>query len=206
MDRKADIDATEQFKLRGYQKSLQEYEEKTGTKARPIISQNLINFKILKNIPLPNGEQIDIICFMDYPAIYDYARQYRQLAPYPVEILNLNYSPKNNNKNNTIQINDITRTIRNELIRCIELRKSGINQPLVINNFLCNECQFYDVIDKDIIDKNKIHTKILNKQKRVRYTNNIETILNNFKDKGYIKDYKINKLGKVNKYSITFTL
>lgn len=206
MDRKADIDATEQFKLRGYQKSLQEYEEKTGTKARPIISQNLINFKILKNIPLPNGEQIDIICFMDYPAIYDYARQYRQLAPYPVEILNLNYSPKNNNKNNTIQINDITRTIRNELIRCIELRKSGINQPLVINNFLCNECQFYDVIDKDIIDKNKIHTKILNKQKRVRYTNNIETILNNFKDKGYIKGYKINKLGKVNKYSITFTL
>ena len=206
MDRKADIDATEQFKLRGYQKSLQEYEEKTGTKARPIISQNLINFKILKNIPLPNGEQIDIICFMDYPAIYDYARQYRQLAPYPVEILNLNYSPKNNNKNNTIQINDITRTIRNELIRCIELRKSGINQPLVINNFLCNECQFYDVIDRDIIDKNKIHTKILKKQKRVRYTNNIETILNNFKDKGYIKGYKINKLGKVNKYSITFTL
>ena len=143
---------------------------------------------------------------MDYPAIYDYARQYRQLAPYPVEILNLNYSPKNNNKNNTIQINEITRTIRNELIRNIELRKSGYNQPLVINNFLCNDCQFYAVLDKDVLDKNKIHIKILNKQKRVRYTNNIETILNNFKDKGYIKDYKINKLGKVNKYSITFTL
>ena len=204
MDRKADIDATEQFNLKGYREYLQEYEKKTGIKARPIISQNLINFKILKNIPLPNGEQIDIICFMDYPAIYDYARQYRQLAPYPVEILNLNYSPKNNSKNNTIQINEITRTIRNELIRCIELRKSGINQPLVINNFLCNECQFYDVIDKDIIDKNKIHTKVINKQKRIRYTNNIETILNNFKDKGYIKDYKIHKAGKVNKYSIQF--
>ena len=205
MDRKADIDATEQFKLKGYQEYLQEYEKKTGTKARPVISQNLINFKIYKNIPLPNGEQIDIICFMDYPAIYDYARQYRQLAPYPVEILNLNYSPKGNKKDNTTQINEISRTIRNELIRNIELRKSGYNQPLVINNFLCNECQFYDVIDKDIIDKNKIHTKILNKQKRVRYTNTIEVILNNFKDKGYIKDYKVNKLGKVNKYSITFT-
>ena len=205
MDRKADIDATEQFKLKGYQEYLQEYEKKTGTKARPIISQNLINFKILKNIPLPNGELIDIICFMDYPAIYDYARQYRQLAPYPVEILNLNYSPKGNKKDNTTQINEISRTIRNELIRNIELRKSGYNQPLVINNFLCNECQFYDVIDKDVMDKNKIHTKILNKQKRVRYTNTIEVILNNFKDKGYIKDYKINKLGKVNKYSITFT-
>ena len=69
----------------------------------------------------------------------------------------------------------------------------------------CNDYEDNN-IDKDIIDKNKIHTKILNKQKRVRYTNNIETILNNFKDKGYIKDYKINKLGKVNKYSITFTL
>lgn len=205
MDKKTDIDATEQFKLRGYQEYLQEYEKKTGIKPRPIISQNLINFKIYKNVPHPNGELMDIICFMDYPAIYDYARQYRQLAPYPVEILNLNYSPHGNKKDNTIQINDITRTIRNELIRCIELRKSGINQPLVINNFLCTECQFYDVIDKNIIDKNKIHTKILNKQKRVRYANNIEIILNNFKDKGYIKGYKINKLGKVNKYSITFT-
>ena len=206
MDRKADIDATEQFKLRGYQEYLQEYEKKTGIKARPIISQNLINFKILKNVPIQNGEIIDIICFMDYPAIYDYARQYRQLAPYPVEILNLNYSPKNSSKDNTIQINDITRTIRNELIRCIELRKSGINQPLVINNFLCNDCQFYDVIDKDTTDKNDIHIKVLNKQKRIRYTKNIETILNNFKDKSYIKGYKINKNGKVNKYSISFIL
>jgi hypothetical protein len=204
MDRKAEIDATDQFKLKGYQPHLQAYEEKTGLKARPIISQNLINFKMLKNVPLANGELIDVIQFMDYPAVYDYARQYRQLAPYPAEILNLNYSPKGSNDDNTIQINDITRTIRNELIRCIELRKSGVNQPLVINNFLCNECQFYDVIDKDTIDKNKIHTKILNKQKRVRYTKSIETILNNFKDKGYIKNYTINKLGKVNKYSITF--
>ena len=204
MDRKAEIDATEQFNLKGYQEYLKAYEEKTGIKARPIISQNLINFKLLKNIPLPNGETIDIIQFMDYPAVYDYARQYRQLAPYPAEILNLNFSPKGSNEDNTIQINDITRTIRNELIRCIELRKSGVNQPLVINNFLCNECQFYDVIDKDTIDKNKIHTKILNKQKRVRYTKSIETILNNFKDKGYIKNYTINKQGKVNKYSITF--
>ena len=204
MDRKAEIDATDQFKLKGYQPHLQAYEEKTGLKARPIISQNLINFKMLKNVPLANGELIDVIQFMDYPAVYDYARQYRQLAPYPAEILNLNYSPKGSNDDNTIQINDITRTIRNELIRCIELRKSGVNQPLVINNFLCNECQFYDVIDKDTIDKNKIHTKILNKQKRVRYTKSIETILNNFKDKGYIKNYTINKQGKVNKYSITF--
>lgn len=204
MDRKAEIDATDQFKLKGYQAHLQAYEEKTGLKARPVISQNLINFKMLKNVPLANGELIDVIQFMDYPAVYDYARQYRQLAPYPAEILNLNYSPKGSNDDNTIQINDITRTIRNELIRCIELRKSGVNQPLVINNFLCNECQFYDVIDKDTIDKNKIHTKILNKQKRVRYTKSIETILNNFKDKGYIKNYTINKLGKVNKYSITF--
>lgn len=209
MDKKADIDATEQFNLKGYKKYLDAYEKATGTKPRPIISQNLINFKILKNVPLPNGELIDIIAFLDYPAIYDYARQYRQLAPYPVEILNLNQSPKGSNANNTIQINELTKTIRNELIRCIEMRKSHINQPLVINNFLCINCQFYDVIEPiKKIDSNGIEKievgKVLNKQKRIRYTNNIEIILNNFKDKGYIKDYTINKQGKVNKYSITF--
>lgn len=202
MDKKADIDATEQFKLKGYQESLQEYKKKTGKTPRPVISQDLLNFKLLKNVPLPNGDLIDIICFMDYPAVYDFARQFQQLAPYPAEILNLNYSPKSSK--NTLQITEITRTIRNELIRAIELRRGGFNQPLVINNFLCNECQFYDVIDKNIIDKNKIHTKVLNKQKRIRYTNNIEVILKNFIDKGYIKGYTINKLGKQNKYSITF--
>lgn len=203
MDKKADIDATQQFNLRGYQEALQEYEKKTGKVAKPIITQNLINFKLYKDIPLKNGETTTIICFMDYPAVYDYARQYRQLAPYPAEILNIGYSPKHNTKNNTIQINDITKTIRNELIRDIELRKSGINQPIVINNFLCNKCQFYDVIDKDVIDKNNIHTKVLNKQKRIRYTNHIETILNNFIDKGYIKGYTINKKGRADKYSIS---
>lgn len=202
MDKKVDIDATEQFNLAGYKEYLDEYKKKTGRTPRPIISQDLLNFKIIKNIPLPNGDLIDILAFMDYPAVYDFARQYRQLASYPAEILNLNYSPKSSK--NTLQITEITRTIRNELIRAIEMRKSGFNQPLVINNFLCNECQFYDVIDKDITDKNNIHTKVLNKQKRIRYTNNIEVILNNFKDKGYIKGYTINKLGKQNKYSITF--
>lgn len=205
MDKKADIDATQQFNLRGYQEALQEYEKKTGKRAKPIISQNLINFKLYKNFPLKNGETTTIICFMDYPAVYDYARQYRQLAPYPAEILNIGYSPKNNIKNNTIQINEITKTIRNELIREIELRKNptNINQPIVINNFLCNKCQFYDVIDANIVDKNNIHTKVLNKQKRIRYTNHIETILNNFIDKGYIKGYTINKKGRADKYSIT---
>lgn len=204
MDRKIEIDATEQFNLAGYKEYLKEYEEKTGTKARPIISQNLLNFKLYKDFPLPNGELTDIIQFMDYPAVYDYARQYRQLAPYPVEILNLNYSPKGSNNDNTIKINDITRGIRNALARCVELRKSGVNRPLVINNFLCNDCQFYDVIDKDIMDKNKIHTKVLNKQKRGRYTKNIEIILNNWVDKNYIKGYTINKQGKSPKYSISF--
>lgn len=203
MDKKIEIDATEQFNLKGYQKYLQDYRDKTGNTPRPVISQNLLNYKMIKNIPLPNGELIDIICFLDYPAVYDYARQYRQLAPYPAEILNLNYSPKRNTKTNTLQITNITKVIRNELIRCIELRKSGINQPIVINNFLCNNCQFYDVIDKDYIDKNKIHTKVLNKQKRIRYANNIETILNNWIDKNYIKGYTINKKGKINKYSIS---
>jgi hypothetical protein len=158
---------------------------------------------MLKNFPLKNGETTTIICFMDYPAVYDYARQYRQLAPYPAEILNIGYSPKGNKNKSTIQINDITKTIRNELIRAIELRKSNYNKPIVINNFLCSKCQFYDVIDKDVKDNNGNYTKVLNKQKRIRYTNNIETILNNFIDKEYIKGYTINKKGRADKYSIS---
>lgn len=198
MDTKAEIDATEQFNLKGYSKYLEEYEQRTGKKAKPVLMQSLLNFKILKNIPLPNGETTDIIQFMDYPAVYEYAKQFKQIAIVPAEIKNIGYNPKHSNK--AVQITGLTSVIRDELIRQIEIRKSGINLDIVINTFLANECLFYDVVDKDNTNK------VINADKRKDRCKKIELILDTFKDKGYIKGYKINPKGNVKKYSISITL
>lgn len=199
MDTKAEIDATEQFNLKGYTKYLEEYEQRTGKKAKPVLMQSLLNFKILKNIPLPNGETTDIIQFMDYPAVYEYAKQFKQIAIVPAEIKNIGYNPKHSNK--AVQITGLTSVIRDELIRQIEIRKSGINLDIVINTFLANECLFYDVVDKDNTNK------VINADKRKDRCKKIELILDTFIDKDYyIKGYKINPKGNVKKYSISITL
>lgn len=194
MDVKIEIDYSEQFNLAGYKKALEDYEKKTGKKAQPKLLQSLLNIKVLKDVPLPNGETTTIIQFMDYPAIYDYAKRIKQIASVPAEIKNIGYNPKRSNR--AVQITPLTSIMRDVLVQQIELRKSGVNLDIVINHFF-SECQFYDVIDKNNINK------VINNDKRKDRCKKLEIILDTFIDKNYIKDYKINSRGRVNKYSIT---
>ena len=67
---------------------------------------------------------------------------------------------------------------------------------ILVNNFLANNCNFYDIIDKNNTDI------VINSIQRKKYIAKIETILNNFKDKKFIQDYKVIRKGKVIKHSI----
>ena len=191
-----EIDATTQLQDTGYQAILDEYERTTGDKAQPRLQKDLISFEILKDVVLPNKEKTDLILFTSYPLLYQYAKQLKQIAPVPAEIKDINYTPKPTNKNNTIQITTLTSLIRDELINEILLRKSKYNNPINLNHFLASNCNFYDIIDKDNTDL------VINPNQRKRYIAKIETILNNFKDKKFIQDYKVIRKGKVIKHSI----
>ena len=67
-------------------------------------------------------------------------------------------------------------------------------------NKIDEESLNYDVVDKDNTNK------VINADKRKDRCKKIELILDTFKDKGYIKGYKINPKGNVKKYSISITL
>lgn len=191
-----EIDATIQLKDTGYQAILEDYERTTGEKAQPRLQKDLVSFEIIKDVVLPNKEKTDFILFNSYPLLYQYAKQLKQIAPVPAEIKDINYTPKPSGKNNTIQITALTSLMRDELINEILLRKSRHNNPINLNNFLANNCNFYDIIDKNNTDN------VLNPNQRKRYIAKIETILNNFKDKKFIQDYHVIRKGKVIKHSI----
>ena len=191
-----EIDATIQLQDTGYQAILEDYERTTGEKAQPKLQKDLISFEILKDVVLPNKEKTDLILFTSYPLLYQYAKQLKQIAPVPAEIKDINYTPKPSGKNNTIQITALTSLLRDELINEILLRKSRHNNPINLNNFLANNCNFYNIIDKNNTDN------VLNPNQRKRYIAKIETILNNFKDKKFIQSYKVIRKGKVVKHSI----
>ena len=191
-----EIDATIQLKDTGYQAILEDYERTTGEKAQPKLQKDLVSFEIIKDVVLPNKEKTDFILFNSYPLLYQYAKQLKQIAPVPAEIKDINYTPKPSVKNNTIQITALTSLMRDELINEILLRKSRHNNPINLNNFLANNCNFYDIIDKNNTDN------VLNPNQRRRYIAKIETILNNFKDKKFIQDYHVIRKGKVIKHSI----
>ena len=191
-----EIDATIQLKDTGYQAILEDYERTTGEKAQPRLQKDLVSFEIIKDVVLPNKEKTDFILFNSYPLLYQYAKQLKQIAPVPAEIKDINYTPKPSGKNNTIQITALTSLMRDELINEILLRKSRHNNPINLNNFLANNCNFYDIIDKNNTDN------VLNPNQRKRYIAKIETILNNFKDKNFIQDYHVIRKGKVIKHSI----
>ena len=191
-----EIDATIQLQDTGYQAILEDYERTTGEKAQPRLQKDLVSFEIIKDVVLPNKEKTDFILFNSYPLLYQYAKQLKQIAPVPAEIKDINYTPKPSGKNNTIQITALTSLMRDELINEILLRKSRHNNPINLNNFLANNCNFYDIIDKNNTDN------VLNPNQRKRYIAKIETILNNFKDKKFIQDYKVIRKGKIVKHSI----
>lgn len=191
-----EIDATIQLQDTGYQAILEDYERTTGEKAQPRLQKDLVSFEIIKDVVLPNKEKTDFILFNSYPLLYQYAKQLKQIAPVPAEIKDINYTPKPSGKNNTIQITALTSIMRDELINEILLRKSRHNNPINLNNFLANNCNFYDIIDKNNTDN------VLNPNQRKRYIAKIETILNNFKDKKFIQDYKVIRKGKIIKHSI----
>lgn len=191
-----EIDATIQLQDTGYQAILEDYERTTGEKAQPKLQKDLVSFEIIKDVVLPNKEKTNFILFNSYPLLYQYAKQLKQIAPVPAEIKDINYTPKPSGKNNTIQITALTSLLRDELINEILLRKSRHNNPINLNNFLANNCNFYDIIDKNNTDI------VLNSIQRKKYIAKIETILNNFKDKKFIQDYKVIRKGKVIKHSI----
>lgn len=191
-----EIDATMQLQDKGYKAIADEYERATGEKSTPKLQKDLVSFEILKDVILPNKEKTDLILFTSYPLLYHYAKLLKQIAPVPAEIKDINYTPKPSGKNNTIQITALTSLLRDELINEILLRKSRHNNPINLNNFLANNCNFYDIIDKN-------NTNIvLNPIQRKKYIAKIETILNNFKDKKFIQDYKVIRKGKIVKHSI----
>lgn len=194
-----DLDASEQFNNAIYKSRLLEYNKKGNAKGSAILHQQLINFKYLE-LKLPNGDIMYYYVFLDKPLFYQYAQQLQQIAVVPVEIYNINDIPKKYKDSKgkdkikkgykyKVQITDITRTIRDNLINDIELRKSKKNTNININNFL-NECNFTD----------------LDKKARENRLNNIEIILNNWIIKDYIKGYTINSNGRVKKYSISIFL
>ena len=191
-----EIDATIQLQDTGYQAILEDYERTTGEKAQPKLQKDLVSFEIIKDVVLPNKEKTDFILFNSYPLLYQYAKQLKQIAPVPAEIKDINYTPKPSSKNNTIQITAITSLLRDELISEILLRKSRHNNPINLNNFLANNCNFYNIIDKNNTDN------VLKPNQRKKYIVKIETILNNFKDKKFIQDYKVIRKGKIPKHSI----
>lgn len=193
-----EIDYEQQIQDEGYQKLVKEYEEETGDKVQPRLQKDIISFEVAKDVVLPNKQKTDYILFNSYPLIYHYAKIIHQIAPIPAELKNINYTPKPANKNNTIQITPLTSLIRDQLINEILIRQRKYNNPLNINNFLANNCNFYNIIDKD-------NTEIvLNSKQRKDYIKKIETILNNFKDKKWIQDYHIIRKGKQTKHSIQF--
>ena len=195
-----EIDATIQLQDSGYQKKLDDYERETGEKITPKLQKDLVSFEIIKDVLLPNKEKTDLILFTSYPLLYQYAKVLQQITPVPAEIKDINYTPKPSGKNNTLQITALTSLLRDELINEILLRQKKHNNPINLNNFLANNCNFYDIIDKNNTDN------VLNPNQRKRYIAKIETILNNFKDKGFIKSYQVIRKGKIIKHSIQLIL
>ena len=195
-----EIDATIQLQDSGYQKKLDDYERETGEKITPKLQKDLVSFEIVKGVLLPNKEKTDLILFTSYPLLYQYAKVLQQITPVPAEIKDINYTPKPSGKNNTLQITALTSLLRDELINEILLRQKKYNSPINLNNFLANNCNFYDIIDKNNTDI------VLNSNQRKRYIAKIEIILNNFKDKGFIKSYLVIRKGKIIKHSIQLIL
>lgn len=195
-----EIDATIQLQDSGYQKKLDDYERETGEKITPKLQKDLVSFEIIKGVLLPNKEKTDLILFTSYPLLYQYAKVLQQITPVPAEIKDINYTPKPSGKNNTLQITALTSLLRDELINEILLRQKKYNSPINLNNFLANNCNFYDIIDKNNTDI------VLNSNQRKRYIAKIEIILNNFKDKGFIKSYQVIRKGKIIKHSIQLIL
>lgn len=185
-----ELDASEQFNNAIYKSRLDEYNKKTNNKGSAILHQQILNFKYLE-YKLAKGEDVMYYyVFLDYPLFYQYAKQIKQIAVVPAEIYNINDIPSKYKKLNKAfkykaQITDITSVIRDNLINDIELRKSKRNSNININNFF-EECKFKDV------DKRARETRL----------KAIETILNNWILKDYIKGYSIISNGRVKKYSI----
>lgn len=186
-----ELDASEQFNNAIYKSRLDEYNKKTDNKGSAILHQHLLNFKYLE-YKLAKGEDVMYYyVFLDYPLFYQYAKQIKQIAVVPAEIYNINDIPSKIKKLNKAfkyktQITDITGTIRDNLINDIELRKSKYNNNINISNFF-DECKFKD------LDKRARETRL----------KAIETILNNWILKDYIKGYSLISNGKIKKYAIS---
>lgn len=139
-----------------------------------------------------NGKITMAYKFIDTPPVYSYSKKFKQISHIPNEVKNLNASNNKSRKHTTTNI-----SIRSYLMERIEAQKGGYDSNVI----------YYDRRDNEII-KNKTIYEILenedpSQEEKNRIRKNTTEILDHFKEKEYITDYKENRRGK--KYiSITF--
>ncbi len=135
------------------------------------LNQNLISYtKISKSITTSSGEEIEVDDYYllnDTPILYKYANMIRQVYTIPIEVLNV-----------PVSMNELSISIKNILIRRIEMASNQLNKKTNFN--ILDLKNLYDELD---IDKK-------NKDKTRKVRNIITKMLDYWKSISYIKDYQ----------------